>query len=609
MSNTSADQSFQSWIPPVFIFEPVLDVCAIEISIRRSREVVSLVANGCLEFVIDKTLHEARAICRAWSTATAIETLLHLAAWDPAFSKPDDPVLSKGDTVSAHCHAVFYLNDRDSWLLLLSRHPPSRTNLWLSTALRTEATALNASIQAAEATWDDMPDPSPERFLDLVPKALLIETPRTLKSSSSLARLAAAIEGSGLPPARDGKYTGIPRLLLDGESFTLLTWFPHVGRPAYPEIRWAVQRRFPRALRKPRLDEPARPWFGPNWETKADIWSVTGSSIDVETFFDPFLEASLDLRDRVARVEKIREALRESGFEAIAWYQAYHFWNEDTWGIYFDAEALDDFALSLLQDLHIHGLHGSHAVAAMLALGTVYSHEMFHAKVEATLSWMELNAGQPRHLRYKHGVYDALRETPEWLEEALANWSAWEWFNLPTVHERFTRLCGNGDILAQVVESSLDLSPPGYREWRLGRQKSTWRTFSTQIASGSPTSRPPGRPLPLESIFGGESPYDFRPADIPLRFVGNGRIADRLLAHPASFHVPAKRELEKALAYFKHEVMPAEGKGGHQKWVGPDGRAFTVPSGKMVSEHVFRTFLHHVGITKFDYVSEVRPRL
>ena len=58
---------------------------------------------------------------------------------------------------------------------------------------------------------------------------------------------------------------------------------------------------------------------------------------------------------------------------------------------------------------------------ALLAFGMTYAHEMFHARVEAALSWAEINAQQPRHLRYKERVYQALRETPDWLEEALAN--------------------------------------------------------------------------------------------------------------------------------------------------------------------------------------------
>jgi len=104
-------------------------------------------------------------------------------------------------------------------------------------------------------------------------------------------------------------------------------------------------------------------------------------------------------------------------------------------------------------------------------------------------------------------------------------------------------------------------------------------------------------------------PYDFQHADIPLRFVGPGVIADRLLSHPATFNVPPRRELERALKHFRHSLDVSGGKGGHQKWTGPDQRAFILPTRDPVSPGVFKTFLHHVGIDKATYVRQVRPNL
>ena len=73
--------------------------------------------------------------------------------------------------------------------------------------------------------------------------------------------------------------------------------------------------------------------------------------------------------------------------------------------------------------------------------------------------------------------------------------------------------------------------------------------------------------------------------------------------------MPSRRELEKALKYFKHICDPSGGKGGHQKWVGPDQRAFILPTRDPVSMGVFKTFLQHLGIDKAAYVLEVRPNL
>ena len=73
--------------------------------------------------------------------------------------------------------------------------------------------------------------------------------------------------------------------------------------------------------------------------------------------------------------------------------------------------------------------------------------------------------------------------------------------------------------------------------------------------------------------------------------------------------MPPRRELERALKHFRHSLDVSGGKGGHQKWTGPDQRAFILPTRDPVSTGVFKTFLHHVGIDKATYVRQVRPNL
>jgi hypothetical protein len=234
---------------------------------------------------------------------------------------------------------------------------------------------------------------------------------------------------------------------------------------------------------------------------------------------------------------------------------------------------------------------------------------MFHARVEAALSWLELTAMQPQHLRYGSRVYDALRETPAWLEEALANWTAWQWFKSDVIQSLVGGWTSQQSGADRVVEAALDLSPPGYRDWRVGAVTSVWRTFATQLITGKPKPGLPPIGLPVESILSGPLSYDFRPADVPVRFIGRGVIADALQTRPASLNVPSRREIERALKHFGHSLDPSGGKGGHQKWTGPDQRAFILPTRDPVSPGVFKTFLHHVGIDKATYVDEVRPNL
>jgi hypothetical protein len=79
----------------------------------------------------------------------------------------------------------------------------------------------------------------------------------------------------------------------------------------------------------------------------------------------------------------------------------------------------------------------------------------------------------------------ALRETPDWLEEALANWSAWQWFKSKPVQDTIARY---GD-LEPFVQNCLDVSLPGYKDWRNGRDLSTWRKLATQLMQGNLQAR------------------------------------------------------------------------------------------------------------------------
>lgn len=531
--------------------------------------------------------------------------------------------------------------------MLVGRTKPVAPNTWIAAPLKAEADALLAEHQAKVAEFDERiklkkqeNDALKERYKSdsnfgtwrdamianeelhqrptVTVEPLLRSLPHASKFQRSksgdpekLARAATtAIAASGWAPSRDGLYTCILPGGTSRPTLGLVSWIPYSGTSAYPEVRWAVQRRLPQALCKPRLVDVRPPEFEFGTrppEQPTDI--VKGLDVAGQDWLNATEDIQLDQNDYRQRVDESRKDRQEQGFDAIAWFQPYHSFAEEAWGIYVDASKLDDLALSLLDDFKSHHVHGSHSDAARIAFGLIYAHELFHARVEAAMSWLEINALQPRFLRYKQRVYDALREKPEWLEEALANWTSWNWFQSAPVQALFARRKANLDGLRKVVGTSLDLSPPGYRDWRMGHQPITWRTFTTQLSTGQAKSTASAMGLPLESMLLGPLPYDFRASDIPLRFVGSGVISYRLQSQPATFNVPTRRELEKALKFFKHILDVSGGKGGHQKWTGPDQRAFILPTRDPVSVGVFNTFLQHLGIDKATYVREVRPNL
>ncbi len=603
------------------------------------------------------TVYATKKVARMLAAAIGKETLrgqVEEAVWVPAKLKPEGQPIKSGTKIVAYCHGMFLLPGEKTLCVVVGCAKPITSDAWISAALKAEADAMQLDHQAQiaefeariqrkkqqnEASFSSTPAMDKDknvadaylamehfsqrpvltaaRLLPSLPRAAKFPQP-TSGDPEKLARAAiAAIAASGWPPSRDGNYVGILPGAAARRAQGLVSWTPHTGLPSYPEVRWAVQRRLPVALRNPRSEQMGKPKFDTVIQPAQDSVQVQGFDPESTNLKDALDELQLDQTDLRSRVDDVRKDVEGQGFEAIAWFQPYHVWTEGTWGIYFDARKLDDLALSFLDDFRSQRVHGSHSLAALLAFGLTYTHELFHARVEAALSWQELNAQQPRHLRYMERVYQARRETPEWLEEALANWSAWNWFKPRGIQAVVACMSSNPEGLDRVVETSLDLSPPGYQEWRLGHRSGTWRTFANQLSTGNPRTAAPGIPLPLESVLIGPLPhalphalpYDFLPADIPLRFVGPGVIADRLQSHPATFNVPPRRELERALRHFRHSLDAASGKGGHQKWTGPDQRAFILPTRDPVSTGVFKTFLHHVGIDKATYVRQIRPNL
>jgi len=641
---TSRPLRLQSWIPPSFAWTTAPDVFCIDVPLGDP-DLVEFMSTGVCEIDFLGTKKTARLMTLLLDEKS-LRRQLREAVWASAKLKPTGSRINAGTMVVAHCHGVFLLPDGKNLCVAVGRSKPVAPDAWISAGLKAGADALLLEHQSRVAEFDEAIDRknkhnedfyarnrdmkrfegiaeakvaieslvrrpvlTAERLLHSIPRAAKFSQP-TSGDTGKLARAAiAAIAGSGWPPSRDGNYSGILPGAAGRRAQGLVSWVPYTGLPSYPEVRWAVQRRLPAALRKPRIEQMGKPKFDTGSQPVEDSVQVQGFNPMSNELKDALDDLQLDQDDYRDRVDDVRKDVKGQGFEAIAWFQPYHVWTEETWGIYFDAQKLDDLALSFLDDFKSARVHGSHSLAALLAFGLTYAHELFLARVEAALSWAEINAQQPRHLRYKERVYQALRETPDWLEEALANWSAWSWFKAPAIQSLVTRMASNAEGLDRVVEASLDLAPPGYQEWRLGHQPGTWRTFANQLSTGNPKINATGIGLPLESALTGPLPYDFQPADIPLRFVGPGVIADRLHSQPATFNVPPRRELERALKHFRHSLDASGGKGGHQKWTGPDQRAFILPTRDPVSPGVFKTFLHHVSIDKATYVRQVRPNL
>lgn len=643
MSKTTSQTTLRSWIPHCIAWYSLPGLFALEVS-GKDPDVVRFVSAGSMDVPIYPK-KAARAMSALLHKQDSLLGQLVIAAWDPRRLKPLATEIRREKGVKVYFHGAFSLPNSDALLIIAGRNAPVQPHEWISQSLKTEADSLYAAHLTKMADFKDRvsheeldrerlyekypdlkqfevlrplfaqqkqpPTVQVNALLPLLPKATTFGAQLTIHPDALDRRSIAAVEASGWLPSRDGSYLGVRHILVGTKMSCVLTWEPYNSPPSYPEVRWAVQLRLPQALLKPRLTHVGRP----NSEIDAQLSEqptgiISGVDNGKQEWLDSLDDVYLDDRDYRERISEIRKDRQVQGFEAIAWFQPYHSYSEEVWGIYFNARKLDDLALSLWDDFREYRVHGSQSDAARLAFGLTYAHELFHARVEAALSWLEVNALRPRYLRYKQRVYDILRETPEWLEETLANWASWDWFQSDLIQELFARSKADLNALKKIVELSLDLSPPGYREWREGDLPATWRNFTTQLSTGQAKISASALPLPLESMLRGPLPYDFLASDIPVRFVGSGVIADRLQSQPATFNVPTRRELERALKFFSHILDVSGGKGSHQKWISPDQRDFFIlPKTDPVSVGVFKTFLQHIGIDKATYVREVRPNL
>jgi hypothetical protein len=630
-----------SSIPPSFTCTTVSDVFLITVPVNDP-DVVEFLSLGVREVLI----HGPRLVAK-WMVDESFQGQLYDAVWHPAKLKPIGIRMKTGLKIEAFCHGVFLLPDQKNLCVVVGRAKPVTTDAWISSQLKSESIALliehqikvaefneamklkeksnndffgsNAGMEKYENVADaflamekrfQAPILTIERLLHLLPFAAKLRLSALGDPNKIVCSALAAILASNWAPSREGSYSCLIPSNGNSKGWGLVTWLPHKGMPSYPEVRWAVQKRLPCAFRKPRISNISKPQIDAGSQPIDETLDLLSFELDATNLNKALENIELNQNDYRNRVDDVRRGLSGQGFEAIAWFQPYHLWTEETWGIYFDACALDNLALSFIDECKSQSINISHSLAAQLAFGLTLEHELFHAKVEAAVSWLELNTLDERLLRYLKNVYQALRGTSLWLEEALANWSAWHWFNkAPGMQAELSLLGVNAQSLASIVDTHLDLSPEGYREWRLGHRAAIWRIFTNELITGSPEKSTNIIGLPTESLLTGPLPYDFKQSDIPMYFVGSGDIANSLLSHPATFHVPPRRELEKALKHFKHSLNAAGGKGGHQKWTGPDQRAFILPTRDPVSSGVFKEFLHHVGINKAEYVQVIRPNL
>jgi hypothetical protein len=521
-----------------------------------------------------------------------------------------------------HLHSIYHWVDTDRLLLVLSLDAvPNAPGPSLPLLQKDAEAVWNTYLERVEdkksqedvgrACFGDgepeVPEPVLAALLDLQPPSVelpvAIWVPSPPKRPANLAAIREAIQTSRLRASRDGHYAAISATNNAGDQGAVIVWQPASDLPSFPELRAAAARTLPSAFQKPRnthLEPPQIDVPVANESiTPADLSDITN---DINKDDVPAL-ADWTFVPTPERAARGRDHMKRGGIEALGWYQPFHSWSDETWGIYLHTDRIHDFASALHEDLKRQRSGHPQALAAFLAVALVYYHECFHAKLEAAATLLEVQARGGRFRRYARQVYSACAGQPCWLEEALANW-----WTLDALKHRLTNWEEQGLVrsraaVQRVLEGFLDFSPPGYSDWRQGDDPSTWRVLASEMVSGRPGGAVHGLPLPAENLLSGTPGFDWLPEDVPTRFVGDGVFADRF------FSAPKRREVVQALRHFGFTCDTKRGKGSHERWFRDDGKTFTLPHRDPLSVTVFHTLLTLLDVSKQDYLNKIRPEL
>lgn len=328
------------------------------------------------------------------------------------------------------------------------------------------------------------------------------------------------------PPPRDGLYQAVVALANPAEPAALVSWMPHRGTTPYSEVRGAVLHRVPAAFAQPRV--------GGLSTQAADLSRIGAFVLHVldpqdASWEEAFADVELDLVDRADAVKKARGKLKRRGLDAIGWYQPHHEYTADTWGIYVDAAGLEELACSISEGLRASEFGWSDdGLAARLAFMLVFQHQHFHARVEAVLTWLEVQTLRPKYRPYLQRVFSQAGQTDNALEEALATYWAWTWIAAETsANQTKGRYSREGALaIRNVVEEHLEQAPLGQRRWREGASNELWSALATQMVQARAKLGARAIPLPLEQLLRDPLPFECAEfKDVPFRFVGSGRIS------------------------------------------------------------------------------------
>jgi hypothetical protein len=188
----------------------------------------------------------------------------------------------------------------------------------------------------------DAPPPIPPVVSDLSlqPERGSLITRVPVRKRDRIAAVLKSVSDSVWGPSRDGKYRCAIVPMVDGSKAVYLQWTRREVMTPALEIKSALERKLKSALSKPRRRGCAPPRPEQISGNEDVVRGVLANADEIP--------GQNELSDFLPRpTGEGREAIKKNGFEAIAWYQQFHCYDEGSWGIYLHSPKLDEFVADL----------------------------------------------------------------------------------------------------------------------------------------------------------------------------------------------------------------------------------------------------------------------
>lgn len=250
--------------------------------------------------------------------------------------------------------------------------------------------------------------------------------------------------------------------------------------------------------------------------------------------------------------------------DAFAFYLPFHYFYPQWWGIYLLAHGVEELGKILYQNAERELPETDCRTAARIFL---FGHEQYHHSVESFATRLEITHRLPTYKTEFESFYKRTRNSPGWLEEALANANGYR-----RAKKAFNKNPIQKPILAAVSEY-IKKCGPGYNrgmEYVTNSKFEKGQILLAEAGHKESSLKTPDADPELWTAFA-HSFHPFRKKGSHVIYLVHRSQRAGLKGRYLRY-----RDVKKRLEHFGCAFVSA-GKGSHEKWQGLKNKNFSVP--------------------------------